>query len=273
MNLEDINPRLLRAGKFSFFAENSHEFTLIPRRCYNFEAEFFTSSSGGVIIDGEYFEFKTGDINFRKPGQVVCGVPPYGGYVVCFTLDDSVKTIGSYNFGTPDNSELLQDNELIKGAYPKIDAVDYTASKELFKEIGFLSSFEDELSKLKIKKLLYELLIMLITPSVPEEIYNRKAVQAAEYIREHYTEDIQVERLISKSKLSKSYFHKCFKAYTKTTPVGLITRLRLERAKSLLQLTGDSIGDIAAACGYLDNVYFSSIFKKYVGVTPREYRG
>ena len=89
MNLEidKMNPRVLRASRFNYFFNNMEKFTLIPRTCYNYEVEFMTESSGGIIINGEYIEFKAGEINIRKPGEVVCGIPPYQGYIVCFSPD------------------------------------------------------------------------------------------------------------------------------------------------------------------------------------------
>ncbi len=89
---------------------------------------------------------------------------------------------------------------------------------------------------------------------------------------QHFSEEIDVDGLIRRSGLSKAYFHSCFKDMTGTTPGRMLTNLRLDKAKSLLCITRSPVGEIAAACGFTDHVYFSSVFKKHTGLTPTEYR-
>lgn len=272
LSTEELEPRLLRAGKFDFYTENMRELKLIPRRCYDYELEFYTASQGGVIIDGEYVEFGPGDLNLRKPGQVVCGVPPYGGYIVCFSLDKQPKNLDGYLFGCPEEAEPSFSNTLLDRIPPRITPKNREGIRSVIRELCRTSLNTDALNRFRAKSLLYSLLSLLFSECEEVFLYNRKVILAAEYIRDNFLEPIAVEDLIEYSGLSKAYFHKCFKSYTKTTPVGLMTALRMERAKTLLHLTEDSIGDIAAACGYLDHVYFSHLFKKTVGQRPTEYR-
>ena len=52
----------------------------------------------------------------------------------------------------------------------------------------------------------------------------------------------------------------------------LITQKRLQQAKILLKNSDKSISEIAEAVGFNDYNYFSRIFKKYYGISPRDYR-
>ncbi len=57
------------------------------------------------------------------------------------------------------------------------------------------------------------------------------------------------------------------------SPIQYAQRLRVERAKALLESTRLSLEDITSRCGYEDVSTFSKVFKRWAQVTPREYRG
>jgi AraC-like DNA-binding protein len=85
--------------------------------------------------------------------------------------------------------------------------------------------------------------------------------------------DFDVSEEIEKSGYSKDHFRRCFKEETGLTPLEHLTVLRINRAKKLLRATPyQSIGSIAAGCGFSDEFYFSRVFRKETGISPREYR-
>ena len=95
---------------------------------------------------------------------------------------------------------------------------------------------------------------------------------ATEYINENYDKKLSIEDLADACGLSYSYFSNCFKRAFGDTPKGYITNLRLNKAKCYLTETALPIKDIASKCGFAHFNTFTSAFKKYVGVSPREYR-
>ena len=95
---------------------------------------------------------------------------------------------------------------------------------------------------------------------------------ATEYINENYDKKLSIEDLAEACGLSYSYFSNCFKRTFGDTPKGYITNLRLNKAKCYLTETALPIKDIASKCGFAHFNTFTSAFKKYVGVSPREYR-
>lgn len=96
--------------------------------------------------------------------------------------------------------------------------------------------------------------------------------QAKKYIQEHYTQDLSLEDVSKAVNISSYYFSKLFKDKTGVTFVEYLTKLRMEKAECMLQDPANSVRDICYAVGYQDPNYFSRIFKRYVGVTPSEYR-
>ena len=72
--------------------------------------------------------------------------------------------------------------------------------------------------------------------------------------------------------ISGSYFSSCFKLHTGITFKDFLNNVRIDKAKTLLLSTEKSITTIAYDVGYGDSNYFSTIFKKKTGNTPRQFR-
>jgi two-component system response regulator YesN len=97
--------------------------------------------------------------------------------------------------------------------------------------------------------------------------------QAKQYILEHYADsNISLSSICKYLYVSVSYFSLIFKKETGETFVEFLTKFRLEKAKQLLKVTDYKTYEIAEMAGYSDPQYFSAVFKKQVGVSPKEYR-
>ena len=95
---------------------------------------------------------------------------------------------------------------------------------------------------------------------------------AKRYINGNLNQPLSVTQLASQFYLSVAYFSKLFK---KTEGVGCnyyIMCQRMEKAKQLLRNSSIRVRDAAEQVGYHDTNYFSLTFKKYVGLSPVEYR-
>ncbi|WP_343248149.1 AraC family transcriptional regulator [Diplocloster hominis] len=94
-----------------------------------------------------------------------------------------------------------------------------------------------------------------------------------QFIREHYTEEtLSVGSVAVKLFLSQNYYGQLFKSSTGMSVNEYINLARIEHARHLLSSTNLKIYEISSACGYTDQYYFSSVFKKIVGISPSEYR-
>ncbi|MBO6164521.1 MAG: helix-turn-helix domain-containing protein [Lachnospiraceae bacterium] len=96
--------------------------------------------------------------------------------------------------------------------------------------------------------------------------------KAAEYIREHYAEELRVEDLAALCHVSRSYFLRLFAQHTGTTPYNFLLRTRITRAKELLEMTDLPMGVIAARVGFGGETNFNARFSAIAGITPGQYR-
>ena len=90
--------------------------------------------------------------------------------------------------------------------------------------------------------------------------------------RHYHDVKFDYENLISLSGLSYSYFKKLFIDKYGCPPVKYITKLKINRACELLMTGKFSISEIANLCGFENVYYFSNVFKKHTGVSPKNYK-
>jgi AraC-like DNA-binding protein/ligand-binding sensor protein len=104
-------------------------------------------------------------------------------------------------------------------------------------------------------------------------IRHASALRKAErFIWENYTRKISLREVASASGLSAPYFSTVFKEEMGENLSNYLNRLRVEKAAAMLRETGFSISEIAAACGFEDQSWFSKIFKTHAGCSPGKYR-
>lgn len=99
-----------------------------------------------------------------------------------------------------------------------------------------------------------------------------KLAPAIAYIEQHYQEKLSVAELAEMSYYSERQFIRLFKAAFGCLPVQYITRLRINNARELLINTQLPVTEIAQRCGYSDSSYFSKLFQKECGASPRDFR-
>jgi len=97
--------------------------------------------------------------------------------------------------------------------------------------------------------------------------------KATEFIDAHYDEEsLSLNEVADYAEVSASYFSAIFSQGMQKTFVEYVTAKRMEKAKKLLRSTENSSSEVAGLCGYKDPHYFSFVFKKTQGMSPREYR-
>jgi AraC family transcriptional regulator, transcriptional activator for feuABC-ybbA operon len=121
------------------------------------------------------------------------------------------------------------------------------------------------------QELIYEVCRQSLLPA-DRKINMMRLEQTVEYIDRHYAQRIRLKDLCACAHLSESNLIKLFKQNLGKTPVEYINRVRVNKAKELLLYTSRCIKEIAYRTGFADEFYFSRVFKKMEGKSPRNYR-
>ncbi len=109
---------------------------------------------------------------------------------------------------------------------------------------------------------------------MPEDIHttDREIVLAAQFIGQHYMDDISAADIAKAAGYSPNYLSRRFREAAGIGVHEYLMFIRLQRAALELVSTDDSVTEIALRCGFSDGNYFKDAFKKKYGVTPSKYR-
>ena len=103
----------------------------------------------------------------------------------------------------------------------------------------------------------------------PNSVY---VSQAISYIHRHYSDDISQSTVAEAIGISPSYLSKQLKEDLGIGFADYLCNYRIEKAMSMLKESNVSNKDISQMCGFSDDAYFSRVFKRNTGMTPKEYR-
>ncbi|WP_286266596.1 GlxA family transcriptional regulator [Thalassotalea atypica] len=101
---------------------------------------------------------------------------------------------------------------------------------------------------------------------------DKAILSAQEWLESHYKKDISIDALAEQVGLGSRTFKRRFKLATGVNPINYLQRIRVELAKSKLERTNDSINNIIWSVGYEDVSSFRLLFKRFTGLTPKDYR-
>ena len=100
--------------------------------------------------------------------------------------------------------------------------------------------------------------------------FDLDAVEAL--MRNSLHQELSLDTLAHYSQLSKFHFAKKFKELTDSSPIQHFINMKIQHACTQLDNSDIAIKDIASGLGYSDPYYFSRLFKKLVGMSPKQYR-
>ena len=92
------------------------------------------------------------------------------------------------------------------------------------------------------------------------------------YISHHYPEKISLAGIAAAGSVSRSKCCQLFKKYMQQSPIDFLNRYRLEISRNLLDSTENSILEIANACGFSSQSYYTKMFSEKFNYTPTQYR-
>lgn len=114
---------------------------------------------------------------------------------------------------------------------------------------------------------------VLSTQSAGELRTNEPKLQVIDqYIKQYMTEMITSVDVANHLFLSPSYFSRYFKKLTGENFTDYVHSYKIKLASKMLANSVDTIEQVALKLGYSDRTYFSKVFKKYIGITPGEFK-
>ena len=134
-------------------------------------------------------------------------------------------------------------------------------------EPGNLSKFQ---SKVIFMELLKEIIIQ--SKKYYDDTNSFIIPKAINFIQENYNESFTIEELAKLLKIERRRFSELFEQHVGLTPIQYLTEYRILIAKEHLRLREYSVAEVADLVGYQDSFYFSRVFKKYVGMSPKQYQ-
>ncbi|UZJ45168.1 helix-turn-helix domain-containing protein [Marinimicrobium sp. C6131] len=109
-----------------------------------------------------------------------------------------------------------------------------------------------------------------------EEAHSRhpdeEIIQVQLWLQDNYPREVALSQVAQRFGLSTRTLNRRFKAATGQTPLEYLQEIRINNARDLLKTSNLTIAEIADKVGYQDTGYFTTLFKKQLAITPREYR-
>lgn len=144
---------------------------------------------------------------------------------------------------------------------PALDNMEATLS-----EITTVEQLRDQLQNILVSALTYR-------DSLTSHQHSMMLQQVHEYIDQHYMDStLSLNEVAGRVSLSPSHFSTVFSQETGQTFKEYLTEVRIQRAKELLRSTTLRSLEISYQIGYSDPHYFSYVFRKHTGLSPKEYR-
>lgn len=224
-----------------------------------------------VYLDNLPYELGAGDILAVNCKVLHRGEPAKAKYE-CVVFDPKMlrksggDPLGDYLL------PLISGEKVINCHYNREQDEIYRAVCELFGVLRENNSFYE----LHVYSLLFKILALFYEYGQISEVgkaqsVSNKAVQRlVEWIDEHFSEDITLKRLSEIAHMNEKYLCRVFRSYTGRTPIEYINHIRIEKSAEAL-LRGKTVTEAAFEHGFNELSYFSKIFRRYMGCSPRTY--
>ena len=220
---------------------------------------------GSLTYDGRQYSLELGDCVFTDCRKTYS-----------HSTSDCLWSLSWCHFYAPFMPAIYEKYKE-RGGLPVFHPEKPDAFQKIFVQLYELAASSDYIRDMRINESLSALLTLLMQESWnPDHVaVSKKRMELAAvkaYMDEHYTQKLTLDDLEAQFFINKYYLLKIFKeTYGMTISSYLISK-RITRAKQLLRFTQMTIDEVGCAVGMDGAGYFSRMFKKAEGISPKEYR-
>ena len=274
LNLKQIRPQ--GNGEFEIYRVNralvpGNKYFLKPHRRNYYQFVFVFEGNSSFWVDLQQYSFKPGGLYFTGPSQVFVKdiQTPMDGIILCFTKE--FLQLGAHllrlpllnsNKGYEFKSSIEEKKEIEQTLFRMLEEFDKKDEYVTLSLISYLGTFLVQISRL------YNKLPVVAMSSLK----GKTATDFLNLVNSEFSKYHLVAEYAELLNVTPGHLNDLVKKYMgKTALLCIQERLTLE-AKYLLFHTEDSIKAIAFALGFNEAAYFSTFFKRLVGITPEEYR-
>lgn len=163
---------------------------------------------------------------------------------------------------------ICEDNGIYSsgGAYSILNFVLYLIERYFGRETAIWSS---KLSEIDFDRMSQSEFIVF---SGQKDHSDEPILKAQLHIEKNYDQKLNINKIADMVYLNSRSFLRRFKKATANTPLEYIQRVRIEAAKKRLESSTDTISQVMYGIGYNDEKAFRTIFRKYSGLSPKEYQ-
>lgn len=255
-----------------------------------YELELITDSGpgAGCMMHDQYLPIKTGDLFFRRPGDITHGFAPYSYTAILFDTSYAPELQSYYDLGVRCMlsgvdvpflnfmSRHTVECELLNSLPQVMSVGDISRYKDLFLKSAHLYFSRPKEYQIYAKSLLLDVLIKAQSDAqhtmASEGERSNVIIRTQHFMDEHFSEQITLETLASRVNMSREHLCRLFKKHAGMPPMEYLQSVRIFHAKHLLIMNSDSVEQIALRCGFSNVNYFYETFKKHTGATPAKYR-
>lgn len=275
MNFCDINPFIRFAERI--YHNRTSDKSVVVKDCRIF---YLISGQAEIFIENEHYNFVPGSIFYCRAGSMY-NIRTVHAELISLNFDltqvNNSRTI-PYSRTTIRDSKLLPTIE-----YDYVSDSDFINS-HLFVAHGSeyskpLKTILEEYSTQKIyyqensSAILKGILTLLHRHSIESTSNAVHAVsKLIDYIKENYNQPLNNDMLSSMTGYHEYHLNRLFCKHTGTSVHQYILNIRINEAKKLLLNTNLSLSSISEQIGFNSNTYFSTYFKRVIGISPLEFR-
>ena len=239
------------------------------------EIFYITEGKGSFHLDDEWINVSAGDLIIINPNclhtekSIISNNPLE--YIVLGIDNISLNELES----KPQKIDSQNTNKLFK-------ILNYKDDKHIIKFLdALITELDEKKSHYEIScKGLLSLFIVYILRSTKNDLkitkdsklLNLECMKIKNYLDSNYTQNITLDFLAELSYLNKFHLVHTFTKQIGTSPINYLITKRIDESKNLLTTTNFSIRDISSIVGFSNSSYFSHMFKKTTGCSPKEYK-